>query len=39
MRAQLAAAVLHSMALRARAGDAREDLAALAAAGVEMVCG
>jgi len=37
MRAQLASAVLHSMALRARAGDAREELAALAAAGVEMV--
>ncbi|HEY8879638.1 MAG TPA: TetR/AcrR family transcriptional regulator [Roseateles sp.] len=38
MRAQLASAVLHSMALRARAGDARRDLAALARAGVEMVC-
>lgn len=37
MRAQLAAAVLHSMALRARAGDAPPALAALAAAGVEMV--
>ena len=37
MHAQLASAVLHSMALRARAGDAREELAALAAAGVEMV--
>jgi AcrR family transcriptional regulator len=37
MRAQLASAVLHSMALRARAGDAREELAALARAGVEMV--
>lgn len=37
MRAQLASAVLHSMALRARAGDAREALAALASAGVEMV--
>ena len=37
MRAQLASAVLHSMALRARAGDAREDLAALARAGVDMV--
>jgi len=37
MRAQLASAVLHSMALRARAGDAREALAALALAGVEMV--
>jgi TetR/AcrR family transcriptional regulator, copper-responsive repressor len=39
MRAQLASAVLHSMALRARAGDARADLATLAAAGVDMVCG
>lgn len=38
MRAQLASAVLHSMALRARAGDARAELAALAAAGVEIVC-
>jgi AcrR family transcriptional regulator len=37
MRAQLASAVLHSMALRARAGDAREELETLAAAGVEMV--
>lgn len=37
MRAHLASAVLHSMALRARAGDAREALAALAQAGVEMV--
>lgn len=37
MRAQIASAVLHSMALRARAGDAREELAALARAGVEMV--
>lgn len=35
--AQLAAAVLHSMALRARAGESREALAALAAAGVAMV--
>ena len=39
MRAQLASAVLHSIALRARAGDARQDLTALAAAGVAMVCG
>ncbi|RTL32453.1 MAG: TetR/AcrR family transcriptional regulator [Burkholderiales bacterium] len=37
MRAQLAAAVLHSMALRARAGEPREALAALAQAGVAMV--
>jgi len=37
MRAQLASAVLHSMALRARAGEPRQDLVALARAGVEMV--
>jgi AcrR family transcriptional regulator len=37
MRAQLASAVLHSMALRARAGDPPQQLAALARAGVEMV--
>lgn len=37
MRAQLASAVLHSMALRARAGDARQQLAALARAGVDML--
>lgn len=37
MLAQLASAVLHSMALRARAGDPREALAALARAGVDMV--
>jgi AcrR family transcriptional regulator len=37
LRAQLASAVLHSMALRARAGDPRKELAALARAGVEMV--
>ena len=36
MRAQLASAVLHSMALRARAGDPREAVASLAAAGVEL---
>jgi AcrR family transcriptional regulator len=38
MRAQLASAVLHSIALRARAGDAPKDLAAFAAASVTMVC-
>lgn len=38
MRAQLASAVLHSMALRARAGDAREELAAFAAASLDFVC-
>lgn len=37
MQAQLLSAVLHSMALRARAGDAREELAALARAGVDLV--
>ena len=37
MRAQLAAAVMHSMALRARAGDSRASLEALAAAGVDLV--
>lgn len=39
MRAQLASAVLHSLALRARAGEPRGDLAAFARASVEMVCG
>ena len=39
LRAQLASAVLHSLALRARSGEAREDLAAFARASVEMVCG
>ena len=38
MRAQLASAVLHSMALRARAGDPRKDLAAFAAASLDFVC-
>jgi len=37
MRAQLASAVLHSMALRARAGDPRQELDALAKAGVDVV--
>ena len=37
MRAGLAAAVLHSLALRARAGDPPEALAALASAGVAML--
>ena len=37
MRAELAAAVLHSMALRARAGDSRQALEALATAGVGLV--
>jgi len=39
LRAQLASAVLHSMALRARAGDARTDVAAFAAASLGFVCG
>lgn len=38
MRAQLASAVLHSMALRARAGDAREDVAAFATASLHFIC-
>lgn len=37
MQAQLLSAVLHSMALRARAGDAREELAALARAAVDLL--
>lgn len=38
MRAQLASAVLHSMALRARAGDPRQELAAFAAASLDFIC-
>ena len=37
--AKLASAVLHSLALRARAGDPRRSLDAIAAAGVAAVCG
>lgn len=38
LQARLLGALLHSIALRARAGEAREDLAALAAAGVALIC-
>jgi AcrR family transcriptional regulator len=38
VRAELASAVLHSMALRARAGDAREELAAFAEASLDFIC-
>ncbi len=37
--ARLASAVLHSLALRSRAGDRRRELAATAAAGVALICG
>lgn len=37
--ARLASAVMHSLAVRARAGDSRETLEALAKSGVEMICG
>lgn len=37
--ARIASAVLHSLALRSRAGDRRADLAATAAAAVELICG
>ena len=37
--ARLASAVLHSLALRSRAGDRRSELAATAAAGVALICG
>jgi TetR/AcrR family transcriptional regulator, copper-responsive repressor len=39
MLARLASAFLHSMALRARAGDTRASLRAMAVAGVAMICG
>lgn len=39
MLARLASAVLHSMALRARAGDSRASLRAMAVAGVTLICG
>lgn len=39
MLARLASAVLHSMALRARAGDSRASLRAMAVAGVALICG
>lgn len=37
--AGLASAILHSLAIRARAGDSRADLEALAAVGLDAVCG
>ncbi len=37
--ARLASAVLHSLAVRARAGDARDTLEALARSGVALICG
>jgi AcrR family transcriptional regulator len=39
MLSKLASAVMHSLAVRARAGDSREVLEALAKSGVEMICG
>jgi len=39
MLARLASAVMHSLAVRARAGDSRERLEALAQSGVDMICG
>jgi AcrR family transcriptional regulator len=39
MLARFASALLHSMALRARAGDSRASLRAMAAAGVALICG
>ena len=37
--AKLTSAIMHSLAVRSRAGDSEESLRALAAAGVEMICG
>lgn len=37
--ARMASAVLHSLAVRARAGEPREILEAIAAAGVDLICG
>ncbi|PST20889.1 TetR family transcriptional regulator [Rhizobium sp. JAB6] len=37
--AKLASAVMHSLAVRARAGDTRETLEAIARSGVDFVCG
>jgi len=39
MLAKLAASVMYALAVRARAGEGREDLQALADAGVAMICG
>ncbi|WP_211440804.1 TetR/AcrR family transcriptional regulator [Collimonas humicola] len=37
--AKMASAILHTLALRSRAGDSRASLEATAAAGVELICG
>jgi AcrR family transcriptional regulator len=39
MLARLASAIMHSLAVRARAGDSRETLEAIARSGVELICG
>jgi AcrR family transcriptional regulator len=39
VRAQLASAVMHSLAVRARAGEPRAGLEAMARSAVEMICG
>ncbi len=39
MLARIASAVMHSLAVRARAGDSRETLEAIARSGVELICG
>ncbi|PVX78754.1 TetR/AcrR family transcriptional regulator [Paraburkholderia unamae] len=39
MLARLSSALLHSMALRARAGDSRASLRAMAVAGIALICG
>ncbi|MBB3659658.1 AcrR family transcriptional regulator [Rhizobium sp. BK650] len=39
MLARLASAVMHSLAVRARAGDSRRTLEALAKSGIDMICG
>ncbi|MBY5622073.1 TetR/AcrR family transcriptional regulator [Rhizobium leguminosarum] len=39
MLARLASAVMHSLAVRARAGDSRGTLEAIARSGVELICG
>jgi AcrR family transcriptional regulator len=39
MLARIASALLHTLALRSRAGDSRSSLAATAAAGIDLICG
>ncbi|AMP04595.1 TetR/AcrR family transcriptional regulator [Collimonas pratensis] len=39
MLAKMASAILHTLALRSRAGDSRASLEATAAAGVQLICG